>query len=200
MRSMAATHIGLTTVLAGTMALGVLHAQLRTLSEIPLPALAPRGVASLVTSRGGGPEAVTFDGKFLWVAEQFSNTVSRLDPLTAIRLGTVDVGERPVALLSVGTTLWVANLGSHTLTKLRTSDGAVVGTFKAGDGPGGLAYDGVNLWVANRNSDTIDKMSGQGRDQRKSVAVVPTRHSFVATSNQHPTAAMFLGRGPHNRL
>ena len=69
---------------------------------------------------GGGPEAIASDGTYIWVADQFGNSVTRLDGLTGLRLGTFAVGNRPVALLAVKSTLWVANLESDTLTQFST--------------------------------------------------------------------------------
>src|SRR5678815_628352 len=98
------------------------RAQLPTLTEIRL--------TDTVDARpGGGPEAITSDGTSIWVADQFRNSVTRINPLTGLRLGTFAVGRRPIALLAIGSALWVANLESDTLTQLRTSDGAVLGTF-----------------------------------------------------------------------
>ncbi len=136
MKTMAGSSVAFAFLWLAAFGLVTVRAQLGTLTEIPL---ADNVTASL--PGGGGPEAVVSDGTCIWVAEQFTNSVTRLDPLTGLRLGTFAVGNRPVALLVVGSTLWVANLQSDTLTKLRTSDGALLGTFPVSGGPGGLAFD-----------------------------------------------------------
>src|SRR5262245_13505231 len=127
MRSGAATSVGWVAVCLAAIGLVRLHAQSIPMTEIPLDSGGP-GLAPVAAS-SGGPEAVAFDGTAVWVAKQFTNTVVKLDRTTGAQLGTVTVGDRPVALLRIGNNLWVANLESDTLSKLRTSDGAVLGTF-----------------------------------------------------------------------
>ncbi len=107
---------------------------------------------------GEGPEAVAFDGANIWVANQFSNTVSKVRISDGAILGTYSVGKRPVALVFDGANIWVANYLSDSVTKLRASDGLALGTYAAGDGPGGLAFDKTNIWVANRNSNDLTKL------------------------------------------
>lgn len=51
---------------------------------------------------GQGPEAALFDGTNIWVASQFSNTVTKIG-LSRSVLGRFRVGVRPVALAFDGT-------------------------------------------------------------------------------------------------
>ena len=44
---------------------------------------------------GGGPEAVAFDGSYLWVTNQFTDTVTKMMTDGSI-VGTYGVGERPL--------------------------------------------------------------------------------------------------------
>ena len=53
---------------------------------------------SLSTSTAG-PEAVAFDGTYVWVATQFNNSVTRIRVSDGVISGTFTVGKRPVALL-----------------------------------------------------------------------------------------------------
>ena len=155
-----AAGLGILTLWLAAVAPAPILAQLSTLNEI---SLAGNGLSdALGDVPAGGPEAVAFDGTHIWVAEQFTNTVTRIDRLTGLRTGTFAVGTRPVALLPVGNTLWVANLESDTLTRLRTTDGAALGTVQVGDGPGGLAFDGTHVWVAHRNRNSVSKLSLTG--------------------------------------
>src|SRR3954451_25430995 len=111
------SRVGVATVLWAALVLAPVSAQLPTLTEIPL-------TDDLIGSRaGGGPEAVASDGTYVWVAEQFADTVTCLDRLTGLRLVAFAVGNLPVALLAIGSPPWPANIERDTLTKLRTSDG-----------------------------------------------------------------------------
>jgi hypothetical protein len=95
-----------------------------------------------------GPEAVTFDGTYIWIARQFSDSVTRVRASDGAVSGTFAVGKRPVALLYAGGYVWVANLLSDNVVRLSPSTGAIAGTFTVGKAPGGLAFDGTNIWVA----------------------------------------------------
>src|SRR5687768_7686129 len=57
---------------------------------------------------GQGPEGVTSDGANVWVANQFSNTVTKLRVTDGAVVGTYAVGRRPVALAFDGASVWVA--------------------------------------------------------------------------------------------
>src|SRR5947199_375878 len=88
---------------------------------------------------GRGPEGVAFDGTTIWVANQFSDSVTRLRAAD-------------------GANVCVTKSGSNTLTKLRAGDGAVLGTFAVGDGPSGVAFDGASIWVANFFGQSVLKL------------------------------------------
>src|SRR6185369_10434490 len=77
---------------------------------------------------GDGPEAVAFDGTNVWVANQFSDTVTKIRASDGAVVGTYSVGKRPVALAYDGANIWVANYLGNSLTKLRASTGAALGT------------------------------------------------------------------------
>src|ERR687892_286471 len=101
MRNTTATSFGLIAFSIAAMSLVTLRAQVRILTEIALAGAAGLPDTSPVPG-GGGPEAVESDGTSVWVAEQFTNRVSRLDALTGLPLGSFAVGKRPVALLRIG--------------------------------------------------------------------------------------------------
>src|SRR5205823_2419476 len=98
---------------------------------------------------GGGPEGVAFDGTNIWVANEFDNTVTKLQASDGAFLGTFTVGSFPYGVAFDGTNFWVANFGDGTVTKLRASDGALLGIFAAGNGPNFIAFDGANVWITN---------------------------------------------------
>ena len=116
-----------------------------------------------------GPEAITFDGTYVWVATQFNNSVTRIRVSDGAVAGTFIVGKRPVALLYAAGSIWVANLLSNNVMKITPSTGAIAATIAVADGPGGLAFDGVNLWVANRHSNNVTKLSTSGSSSALSL-------------------------------
>ena len=107
----------------------------------------------------GGPEAVTFDGAFLWVTSQFTDTVTKLNTDGFI-VGAYKVGVRPTGIVSDGKSVWVSNQGSDSISRLDAIDGSIDDTFYLGEGhgPGALVLHGEYLWVANRTSNTVMKL------------------------------------------
>lgn len=111
----------------------------------------------------GGPEALFFDGRgSVWVANQFTNSVSQIATSNGALVATYAVGAGPVALASDGKSLWVANLHDNTVMTLNTANGTITGTFSVPGGPGGLAWDGANMWVACRENNTVVKLTSAG--------------------------------------
>jgi hypothetical protein len=107
---------------------------------------------------GNGPEAVAFDGTYLWVTNQFDDTVTKMSADGSI-LGAYPVGEQPLGVATDGISVWVANHDSNTVSRLDALDGRLLGTFNVGQGPGGIAYYEGRLVVANRTSNNVMRVN-----------------------------------------
>ena len=94
----------LVALLATACATAIAQAQ----TVVPASSVATRGAFAV----GQGPEGVTSDGTNVFVANQFSNNVTKLSANGAT-VGTYTVGRRPVALAFDGANLWVANYLSN---------------------------------------------------------------------------------------
>src|SRR5215467_8888373 len=133
----------------------------------------------LTVAVGSGPEGLTvaFDGTTLsvWVANQFSNSVTKLRASDGSVLGTFPVGNRPVSVIAAGPlstpSIWVANNRSDTVRRLRASDGALLGTYPAGPRPQGLAFDGQNVWGSNERSRSVTKLRATDGGKLGTLAV-----------------------------
>src|SRR5690348_697095 len=132
---------------------------------------------------GLGPEGVVTDGANVYVANQFSDTVTKLRMSDGVAVGTFAAGHRPVAVAFDGAFLWVANYLSNNVMKLDPS-GAVVGTYAVGDGPGGLLVTNGSVWVANRDSNTVTKLRGSD-GLTLGTFEVGTRPIAMATDGEH---------------
>jgi DNA-binding beta-propeller fold protein YncE len=102
---------------------------------------------------GSQPMGVSFDGANIWVANEFSNNVTKLRASDGATLGTFAV-MRPFGVAFDGANIWVTG---GNVTKLRASDGTVLGTFAVGEAPRGVAFDGANIWVADEDG-TVSKL------------------------------------------
>jgi hypothetical protein len=111
------------------------------------PGEAPVGQPPLVAV-GKRPVGIVASQETVWVANNGSDSVTKLRANDGATLGTFPVGEGPLKLAFEGTNVWVTNYVSGTVMRLG-SDGTVLGTFATGDGAGGLVFDGRSVWVAN---------------------------------------------------
>jgi DNA-binding beta-propeller fold protein YncE len=107
---------------------------------------------------GATPYGVAFDGSNIWVANSYSNAVTKLRASDNAVLGNFGTGSYPFFLAYDGANMWVSNSGDNTVSKLRASDGKALGTFPVGINPHGLVFDGVNIWVANYGSQNVTKL------------------------------------------
>ncbi len=93
----------------------------------------------------------------IWVVNNSSNNVTKLNPSTGATIGTYPVGTSPIAVAFDGTSIWVANYGSSTVTKL-DSTGATIGTFAVGFRPIGVAFDGTSIWVTHYYDNILSRI------------------------------------------
>jgi hypothetical protein len=108
---------------------------------------------------GTQPFGVAFDGANIWVANDLSNSVTKISANDGTPLGTFSVGPGafPARIAFDGADIWVTNTGGNYVSKLRASDGAPLGNFKDGAFPYGIVFDGSNMWVTNVNSNNVTK-------------------------------------------
>ena len=84
--------------------------------------MGPDGVPLGSFPTGGGPEALLFDGRHIWVANNDGNTIERSVSCLNLDGETVDtymVGTGPVSLGFDGTAIWVGNFFDSTVTKTK---------------------------------------------------------------------------------
>ncbi len=123
---------------------------------------------------GNGPNALAWDGLFLWVSNSLDNTIIQIDPDrdSAVDPGAVGepiaVGRTPNALLWDGTSLWVANRGDSTIMRFVPSDedhvywqevplpAAVADNI--GDKPRALMWGDGAVWIANSDDASVTRL------------------------------------------
>ena len=136
-------------------------------SAVPLPARAHplSGVNAL-----NGPDAVASNGKYVWVANNSSNSVTELLASTGAVVqviggagGAKDEFNAPDAIALDGTHVWVSNGGNNSVTELLATKGALVQVISdpsdGFDGPDAISSDGTHVWVANSNGDSITELA-----------------------------------------
>lgn len=98
----------------------------------------------------------------IWVSNQGSNNVSRLDTTGAV-LGTFGVGNTPTMVaFDPSGNLWVTDSGTGVVSKLSPT-GTSLGTYPAKAGARRLGIDSTGrVWTSNYSSNTITQLSSAG--------------------------------------
>jgi YVTN family beta-propeller protein len=112
-----------------------------------------------VINVGTDPLSMVSDGANMWVSNNGSNNVSKVQQSTGTVLATVTVGKQPEGLAYDGTNIWVANYGSNTVSVINASSASVVATYAAGSYPGALASDGTHIWVTSYGTNTLTELN-----------------------------------------
>lgn len=100
------------------------------------------------------PRKMTADAEGVWVAEEGSSSLSRIDPANGEVGPTLSLPGQPLALTAIDGFLWVS-LANGEVVKVNAEDGEVAARLPAGERPVALMFDGERLWVANQNSRSV---------------------------------------------
>jgi YVTN family beta-propeller protein len=103
--------------------------------------------------------AITPDGQFVYVTNQFDSTVSVIETSSNTVTDTVIVGDTPtyVAITPDGQFAYVTNMNDNTISVINTASNTVTDTVIVGSEPVGIAFtpNGQFAYVANFNDNTI---------------------------------------------
>ena len=105
------------------------------------------------------PRDVIYDGKFIWVANTGSDSVTKLT-LDGQQVGEFPAGVLPQSLAFDGSYVWVATAFGE-VVKL-SKDGEMVGVFDVGGLLSAIAFDGRYIWVADTVGHTVTKIGRNG--------------------------------------
>ncbi len=103
------------------------------------------------------PNAVVFDGASIWVADRRTETVAKINPVTATLTTTVAFGAD--ALAFDGTSLWAASTYNRTVARIDPATATVTASigFPAAGGPKRLVADRTGVWVT-RSDDKVSRI------------------------------------------
>jgi YVTN family beta-propeller protein len=104
----------------------------------------------------GNPTGLAAGAEAIWVADGFSGTLLRIDPVTATILVGIPLktGLSGVAVGEDGTP-WVVNRLDGTLAKIDTRSNSVAATVAVGSGPSDVTVSAGAVWVANELDKTV---------------------------------------------
>src|SRR5262249_37911428 len=117
---------------------------------------------------GRSPAAIAAGFGALWVADNFENTVSRLDPSGIVT--TTPVGHEPQAIAVGDGAVWVVDTGDNEVVRINPATRSPRTTIPVGARPSAIAVGANAVWVANSRDGTVSRI-----DPAKNV-VVKTIH------------------------
>jgi len=149
-----------------------------------------------LTTMGSGCQQVESDGADLWVANQQSNTVSRVRASDGMLLETWTGAGRATGVLSAMNRIFVTGDGNFSnpgsLYRIDPSQPAGAVTTVAsnlGNFSQGIAYDGTHIWTANVNGFSIVT---PGATIPWTVTTVTTGFGFLNTGVLYDGANVWL--------
>jgi hypothetical protein len=124
------------------------------------------GSVTIVTlNTGPNPTGITFDGQFLWTANNagglVGGSITRI-PLLGSETTFTAGFTAPADILWDGDNLWVADFAADRVRRVDPDTGAVLQSIVVGDAPRELLFDGTNLWVSNFFDDSITVIRAAG--------------------------------------
>lgn len=138
---------------------------------------------------GSGPREVriTPDGRFAWVANDYSGTVSVIDVSTNVVVDTISGFSRPVGMAFTpdGTRAYVVNFGGGRVKVVNMTTRDISATIETGNDSYGIAMlpSGTHVYVSNRGGNPADIAN-------HSVWAIETATNTVV-------AKIEVGPGPH---
>ena len=118
-------------------------------------------VLKTIKTPGPCPTGLAFDGKHLWLADDFTDKIYKIDPETGNVLSSFESpGHHPEGLAWDGQFLWHIDSGEKLMYKLDPETGRALSILESNSpNPRDLAWDGEYLWIADFRSDTLLKVS-----------------------------------------
>jgi len=118
-------------------------------------------VMKVIKTPGPCPTGLAFDGKHLWLADNFTDTIYKIDTETGkVLSGFESPGHHPEGLAWDGKFLWHIDSGEKLMYKLDPETGRAVSILESNSpNPRDLAWDGEYIWIEDFRSDTLLKVS-----------------------------------------
>lgn len=120
--------------------------------------LTPLGVKVKQFSAGKKVRSAALAANALWLTEEDSGTVSRLNPDTGAIVASVPVGKKPEGLAAGAGAVWVPNWASDTVSRIDPQSNRVVATIPVARGPTDVALAQESVWVTNEKSRSISRI------------------------------------------
>jgi YVTN family beta-propeller protein len=149
---------------------------------------------------GRSPAAIAAGFGALWVADNFENTVSRIDPSGIVT--ATPVGHEPEAIAVGEGAVWVVDRGDNAVVRIDPSTSSPTAKIPVGDGPSAIAVGANAVWVANSRDGTVSRIDPARNVVVKKIhvgnspaGIAVAAGSVWVTSQAAPKLARVAARG-----
>ena len=121
----------------------------------------PGGVIISYPTPGTCPTGLTYDGKYLWLADRLSDTLYAINPDNgAVEKMLPAPGFIPRGLAWDGKYLWCIDAEENRIYQMDLKSGITLKSIEIPvSKPQGLTWDGEKLWLSDESSDIITSLS-----------------------------------------
>ncbi len=98
----------------------------------------------------------------MWVANEFDNTVTRIDP-TSLATSTIDVGVGPEGIAVTSGAVWVADNLDLTVSRIDVGHANTVTKVETGDSPTAVIEFAGAIWASNAGDATLSRLDASNR-------------------------------------
>ncbi len=118
-------------------------------------------ILKVIKTPGPCPTGLTFDGQNLWLADDYTAKIYKIDPNSGQVLKTLDVpGHHPQGLAWDGHHLWTIDPAEKSMYVLDPETGQALSILESNSSnPRDLAWDGKYIWIADYRKDILLKVS-----------------------------------------
>jgi hypothetical protein len=118
-------------------------------------------IQKVIKTPGPCPTGLTFDGKNLWLADNFTDKIYKISPESGKVLKSFDSpGHHPEGLAWDGKYLWHVDSGEKYMYLLDPETGTALSILESNSSnPRDLAWDGEYIWIADYRKDILIKVS-----------------------------------------
>jgi len=118
-------------------------------------------IQKVIKTPGPCPTGLTFDGKNLWLADNFTDKIYKISPESGKVLKTFDSpGHHPEGLAWDGKYLWHIDSGENYMYLLDPETGRALSILESNSSnPRDLAWDGKYVWTVDYRRDILIKVS-----------------------------------------
>ena len=109
---------------------------------------------------GSMPYGIAFDGEAIWVANEQSNTVTKITNISAPTptTTTLAAGVEPRGVIFDGSCIWVSNYGASTLSRFDIRLNSRVDIPTGTSGVRTMVFDGSSIWLVSGDSASVRRL------------------------------------------